>query len=142
MFKSILVPVDDSEPSAKALTFALDLASSQDASIQICHVSPSVADAEEAGRAVLDAAAYRAEEFGVVAKTDLCFGTPADAIIELADRDGIDVIVMSSHGYEGPIGTLFSNTSGTVFRRASVPVLIVGPNAVWEAMSSRTLSCA
>jgi nucleotide-binding universal stress UspA family protein len=153
MFKTILVPVDGSEPSEKALTFALDLAASQKADVRFCHVpirskahelgahiplSREVVgsqwdDVQQAGRTILDAARYRAQELGLRAETALHSGSPADAIIELADRDGVDLIIMGSHGYEGPFRALVSSTAETVIRRAPVPVIVVGPNSSWDA---------
>jgi nucleotide-binding universal stress UspA family protein len=153
MFKTILVPVDGSEPSEKALAFALELAASQKADLRFCHVplrsraselgaripiSREVLDSQwddvqRAGRAILDAARYRAEEMGVRAETALRSGSPVDAIAELADRDGVDLIIMGSHGYEGPMRTLVSSTAEAVIRRAPVPVIVVGPRSRWES---------
>ncbi len=85
MFKSILVPIDGSEPSEKALTFALELASSLRANVRFCHVpvrsmvnelgaqiplsrgivESQWEDAQRTGQAILDAARYRAEEYGI-----------------------------------------------------------------------------
>ena len=161
MFKTILVPVDGSEPSEKALTFALDLAASQKADVRFCHVpvrskahelggripfSRELAgaqwdDMQQAGRAILDAARYRAQELGLSAETALRSGSPADAIVELADRDGADLIVMGSHGYEGPIRAVLSSTAETVIRRAPVPVIVVGPNSNWDADARREHAC-
>jgi nucleotide-binding universal stress UspA family protein len=152
MFKTILVPVDGSEPSEKALAFALDLAASQKSDVRFCHVpvrskvhelgahiplSREVAgsqwdDVQQAGRTILEAARYRAQELGVKAETTLRSGSPADAILELADRDGVDLIIMGSHGYEGPVRALVSSTAETVIRRAPVPVIVVGPNTSWD----------
>jgi nucleotide-binding universal stress UspA family protein len=98
-------------------------------------------DVQQAGRAILDAARYRAEELGVKAETALRSGSPADAIIELADRDDVDLIIMGSHGYEGPVRALVSSTAETVIRRAPVPVIVVGPNSNWDAAAARTEVC-
>ncbi len=71
-------------------------------------------------------------------ETALRSGTPADAIVRLAEQDGVDLIVMGSHGYEGPMRAVLSSTAETVLRGATVPVLIVGANAVWDAGASQT----
>jgi nucleotide-binding universal stress UspA family protein len=161
MFKTILVPVDGSEPSERALTFALNLAASQKADIRFCHVavrskahelgthipfSREIAgsqwdDAQQAGRAILDAARYRAQELGVRAQTAMRSGLPAEAIVELAETDGVDLIIMGSHAYEGPVRVLVSSTAETVIRRAAVPVVVVGPNSTWEADVARPAVC-
>jgi nucleotide-binding universal stress UspA family protein len=131
--------VDGSEPSEKALSFALDLAAVQKANVRFCHVpirpkaheltariplSRDVVewdDVQQAGRAILDAARYRAQEAGVRAETVLQSGSPADAILELADRGGVDLIIMGS------------STAESVVQRAPVPVIVVGPNSTWDA---------
>jgi nucleotide-binding universal stress UspA family protein len=161
MFSSILVPVDGTEPSDKALTFALGLAATQNAEVFLCHVpvrskvnelgaripfSRSAAeshwdDALRVGQSILDAARYRADEFGVRAKAGLGAGSPADGIIEVAEREGVDLIVMGSHGYEGPIRTLISSTTEAVIRRAPVPVVVIGPDAAWVDVCE-TASCS
>jgi nucleotide-binding universal stress UspA family protein len=139
MFSTILVPLDGTEPSDKALTFALGLAVAQNSDLWLFHVpvrsrvneigaripfSREVAashwdDALYAGRSMLDVACSRAQEFGVPVKTALGAGAPADAIVELAERESVDLIVMGAHGYDA------------VIRRAPVPVVVVGPDAAW-----------
>lgn len=151
MFRSILVPVDAGEASEKALTFALDLAAAQRADVWICHIPvrstasrigshiPFSRDAAEtqwddalrSGRAILDVARDRADEYGVRAKTALGAGLPADAIVEFAERESVDLIVMGSNGNEGPMRGLVSSTTDAVIRRAPVPVVVVGPDAAW-----------
>jgi nucleotide-binding universal stress UspA family protein len=151
MFRSILVPVDAGEASEKALTFALDLAAAQRADVWICHTPvrstasrigshiPFSRDAAEtqwddalrSGRAILDVARDRADEYGVRAKTALGAGLPADAIVEFAERESVDLIVMGSNGNEGPMRGLVSSTTDAVIRRAPVPVVVVGPDAAW-----------
>ncbi len=161
MFNTILVPVDGSEPSEKALTFALNLAAWQKADVRFCHVpvrskahelgthiplsreliGAQWDDVQQAGRAILDAARYRAQEMGVTAETALRSGSPADAIVELADCDGVDLIIMGSHGHEGPLRALVSSTAETVIRRSPVPVIVVGPNSTWNAGSLNAEAC-
>ncbi|HKU66810.1 MAG TPA: universal stress protein [Candidatus Baltobacteraceae bacterium] len=139
MLNTILVAVDGSEPSEKALSFALGLAVAQNAQLWLCHVpvrskvneigaripfSRDAAqwqwdDALSAGRSILDAARERAQEFGVPTKTALGAGSPSDAIVQFAERESADIIVMGSNG------------SDAVIRRAPVPVVVVGPDASW-----------
>lgn len=145
MFKTILVPVDGSEPSEKALNFALDVAASQNAGVHLCHVpvrsKAQWDDIQQAGRAILEAARYRAQASGVRAETSLRSGSPADAIVELAEGDGVDLIIMGSHGYEGPVRALASSTSETVIQRAPVPVIVLGPNSSWDADADGAAAC-
>ena len=52
-------------------------------------------------------------------------GDPADSILEAAAAEGVDVIVLGSHG-RGPLGRLIlGSVSEDVVRRARVPVIVV-----------------
>ncbi len=153
MFKKILVPVDGSDPSEKAVTFALELAISQNAQLRFCHVPARVqprelgsrvpfsrglaelqwGDARETGLAILDAARSRAEGRGVEVETILHTGTPADAIVDIAERDEVDLIVMGSRAHASASPSSAS-VAANVLRRAPVPVLVVGGNARRYAM--------
>jgi nucleotide-binding universal stress UspA family protein len=59
-------------------------------------------------------------------------GPAADVILDYADDNGVDVIVMSSHGRSGVSRVLMGSTADKVLRRAMVPVFLV------PALSCRT----
>ena len=52
-------------------------------------------------------------------------GTPVNETISFADENGIDLIVMASHGRTGISRLLMGSIAEGVLRRASCPVLIV-----------------
>jgi nucleotide-binding universal stress UspA family protein len=139
----VLVAVDGSDPSEKALSFALDTYGDADADLTAVSVldpttyvrgsadmvPPSVdawrEEAEGHVREVLDAAADRAETAGVDLETELVYGSPARAIVEYADDHGVDQIVVGSHGRDGVSRVLLGSVAETVVRRSSVPVTVV-----------------
>lgn len=51
-------------------------------------------------------------------------GKPATAIVEIADREAIDHIVMGSHGRQGVSRILLGSVAETVVRRSPVPVTV------------------
>jgi nucleotide-binding universal stress UspA family protein len=146
-FRNILVPTDFSEPADAALGYARDLARQFKSRLHLLHVVPApylypwgsetvtmpleqiLAESEEASRLQLG---RLAKEVGADA-TDVTSGTsvgsPSDAILEYADANGIDLIVMGTHG-RGLVGhLLIGSVAERVVRRSKAPVLTVhGPN--------------
>ena len=139
----VLVPVDGSEGSERALEYALD--ELPEATITLIHVVNPVStysyggddyfDAEgyqaameqrrEKGQKLLAACREIAADRGVDAESILTPGSPAEEILEAAEADGVDQIVMGSRGRSGVSRVLFGSVAETVTRRASVPVTIV-----------------
>nr|WP_152424967.1 universal stress protein [Natronococcus jeotgali] len=112
----ILVPVDRSDRSDRALEYAID--SFPDTELTVLHViSPSsyrygntggyaYSDEIEArlrkrGQAVLEDARRTAAEYDREVRTELKLGSPARAITEYATARGIDHVVLGSHGRDG-----------------------------------------
>ncbi|GAB6171603.1 universal stress protein [Paradesulfitobacterium aromaticivorans] len=140
MFKKILVPIDGSPYSHRALVTALDLAKVFQAEILVLHVTytpealgytlakdASVLQDQLAGSGemLLTASLDEIERDGVEVRTKQLPGHPAAVIIEEAAREGVDLIVMGSRGY-GPIaGPLLGSISQRVLQKAECPVLIV-----------------
>ncbi len=56
-------------------------------------------------------------------------GDPADSILEAAQSEGADLIVVGSHGRGGLERALIGSVSDQVIRRAPCPVLVVRPTA-------------
>jgi len=54
---------------------------------------------------------------------------PANAITDYAHENGMDLIVMSTHGYTGLKKLLLGCVGAEVLNRSSVPVLLIRPEA-------------
>lgn len=80
-------------------------------------------------RAALAAAGPIAEERHVPYDTEILQGSPGDAILELARRRGVDLIVVGSRGRGGVAGALLGSVSTDVVHRADRPVLVARPRA-------------
>lgn len=52
-------------------------------------------------------------------------GQPADVILRTAIEEGVDVIVMGSHGHDADQSSLLGTTVSKVLQRSSVPVYLV-----------------
>jgi nucleotide-binding universal stress UspA family protein len=142
--KKILSPVDFSEPSMKALASAWELAKEVDATeLHLLYViTPHHLLGIEAlpvgGREIAREASMieqAEEELLRIKKAELensskvitatVVGAPAIKVGEYAREQGIDLIVMSTHGRTGGDGVLLGGTTEKVLRHASCAVLII-----------------
>ncbi|MFC7009280.1 universal stress protein [Halalkalicoccus salilacus] len=133
MSESILVPIDDSERSTEALEFALE--NDPDARFVVIHVHEPVygeslvgQDEEQADAdALFEEARSIAEEYGVELETVTAEGkgTTSEAIVEYAENNPVEKIVMGSHGREGASRVLLGSVAENVTRQSPVPVTVV-----------------
>jgi nucleotide-binding universal stress UspA family protein len=129
--KSILAPIDGSSGSLVALDHAIALAADYDADIDVLLVvAPEDATSPDAWDAVgraLDGAIDRAA--GAVGHGRLSkrvvTGDPAREIVDLAHREGHDLIVMGTHGRVGRLHVMLGSVAEAVVRNAPCPVLTV-----------------
>ena len=56
-------------------------------------------------------------------------GQPCGAIVDCAEKEGVDLIVMSSHGRSGLSPMLVGSVTGRLVRTAPCPVLVVPTEA-------------
>jgi len=82
---------------------------------------------EESARRDLEAVAARLKKEGIEAQAVVLWGRPADVINEYASKNGVDLIVISTHGRSGITRWAFGSVADRVLRSATVPVLLVTP---------------
>lgn len=137
--KSILVAYDDTEPSRRALERAAMLAEAFGSKVLVTSIAPLVhslprapatPESERPRMAThedVDRATATLVERGIDAEGVEATGDPASAIAELAERRGVDLVVLGSRGL-GPIQRLLGQSvSQAVSRRVRCDVLIVHP---------------
>jgi nucleotide-binding universal stress UspA family protein len=133
----ILVPVDGSEYSLKAVESACDLAKSQaPSSLLLLAVSIELPELEE-GRYIADkmkaqaeAALTRAKDVaqkcGTVGEVLLATGaSPAEEIVQVAKDRKIDLIVIGSRGLAGKTSSFIGSTASKVVTYSPCSVLVV-----------------
>lgn len=135
MFKHILVPMDGSDPARAALALAIELAANHDARISVL----GALDAEALMHAPFNAAigddalaAYQRYVDAQLAhipeanrgKAAARYGEPAAAIGTYANDEGVDVVVMSTHGLGAKGGYALGSVALKVLQSASCPVLL------------------
>jgi universal stress protein A len=138
--RTILVPVDLSEPSKKALRYAFALAQQFDAKLILLYAVEPVATPDFAyhplmieTEKVVAAAEERlkklcAEEViepSRIEKTLVRKGVAHDQITDAAKSSKADLIVIATHGHTGLKHVLLGSTAERVVRHASCPVLVV-----------------
>ncbi len=135
--KKIMVPVDGSESSERALEQAIELAVALKAKLSFLYVANvnqlavnSCLSAElleavnKAGDVILSHAEERVPE-GVEAERLLETGSPASAIVDVAEDIGSDLIVMGSRGLGLVKGVLLGSVSQYVVENAKCAVMVV-----------------
>ena len=140
--KRILVPIDFSEESIKALRYAKPFAEEFGAEIILLHVVEPVVRPEyclivpgaRGGRTVArmnereqQLARLRHREIGEAIKDDnvVHMGKPYEEIVNLARAKKVDLIVIATHGYKGLKHVFLGSTTERVVRFAPCPVLVV-----------------
>ncbi|HTJ55116.1 MAG TPA: universal stress protein [Nitrosospira sp.] len=143
MYRHILVPVDGSSTSARALQEALGLARQQTAELELVYVMEDVLfleneayinyeevqkSARSAGEKTLAQAQAAVRQAGMTAEQRLLEARGeriASVIIEEARRWPADLIVIGTHGRSGFSRILFGSVAEGVVRTAHIPVLLV-----------------
>lgn len=135
--KNILVPVDGSEGSDRAVTEAISIAEACEAKLNFLYVaninqlainaclSDAILEAvTKAGNVVLDRAMEMVPS-GIEKEAFSETGSPAVVILDFATSNDMDLIVMGSRGL-GPLKGLFmGSVSSYVVTHSVCPVLIV-----------------
>ena len=138
-FKRLLCPVDFSKPSMAALRFAVSLAEESDARVTVMHVLPEPADderlidsldtpefrlrCEDHARTRLEALIPDEARTYCEPVTQVRWGKPYRRILDLAENEATDLIVMGVHGRNAIDVMLFGSTTNQIVRHASCPVL-------------------
>jgi universal stress protein A len=138
-YTRLLCPVDFSDSSLAALRFAFSLAEEADAHLTILHVFEWSSDdqlltqrfdtpdfrrvLEEETRRRLDALVPDDVRVWCKPSTKTAYGKPYRQILEFAEREGTDLIVVGVRGRNPLDLTFFGSTTNHVVRRAPCPVL-------------------
>ena len=137
--RNILVTTDLSEYSLAAMEHAATFSLLYAAKLHLLYVTD--VDAKEFQRVGEAAARNALQEF--VAKhvnpdTRLIpvvrRGTPADEIIKFAEEEGMDLVVVATHGRTGLKHMVMGSVAERIVRRSTIPVLTVKPHPMRESI--------
>ena len=135
MFNKILLAVDGSEHSDRAVALASELAQTLDGEILVFHVREKapmrfgsyVVNVAEVERDIADETAKRLKDQGISARPErhtAYYGHTAKLIAEGAQEYGADLIVMGSRGLSDLGGMLLGSVTHKVLHLATCPVLV------------------
>lgn len=147
--KKILLPLDGSAFSEAAIPLAEELAAGTRADIILARVSPHPLDVpytrpidERSWPAYLKQLTQemeqQAKEYitriessfakkGIKVQPRVFLGKPAEKLLEIADGEKVDLIVMSTHGHSGVSRWNYGNVAARITQESLQPVLLVRP---------------
>ena len=144
--KRILCSVDFAEFSPQIADYAKTLARAFGSEVHVVYVAPTLAQyvgfqvapssienfvGEIISGAESTMAKFMEEHFaGVPSQSHVLTGYAAEEILSYADKEGIDLIVMGTHGRKGIDRILFGSVAEKVVKSASAPVLTLRPKSV------------
>jgi len=143
LFSRILVALDGSEFSLKALEFAIDIAKKYRSQLVLVHVvmrqiyainppeagiiagTAIVRELETEGRAILAKGEETVRSQGLSVEVRLRQGVPAEELLRAAVDEKADLIVLGSRGLSQVKAFLLGSVSDKVSHHAKCPTLIV-----------------
>jgi len=146
--KKILFPIDFTENSSKILPFVLSMSEKYDGMIYLLHVVEDLSkwgvgsfvphlpldsfkkDAIEGAKKAMDKVCDQQLEGCPNFQRMVVYGDPASEILKTIESEGIDMVIMGTHGRKGLEHTIFGSVAENVVKRSSVPVLVVNPHKV------------
>lgn len=145
MYERILVPLDGSKLAEVALPHAIAQAKQSGGTLLLLRALPPMtaaavaeaaayldwerirADVAAEARRYLEGVRARLAAENLNAQIEIVDGEPADAIIDAAERHGVDLIVMATHGRSGLGRWVLGSVADRVVRAAKAPVLLIRP---------------
>jgi universal stress protein A len=147
--KKILVATDFSAHSLAAVEYARMIATRFRAQIYLLHVVDTVPvlgvtsldpnygklARKVEKKALKELGAFANEHFKGVRNLQLvlCTGTPYDEIVRLATKEGVGLVVISTHGRTGLAHVIIGSVAERVVQHSPVPVLTVKPRGMQGA---------
>ena len=141
MFKRILVPLDDSEGSSRALDLAVRWSQVSGGKLKLVHYidvqafpnfmgygDPAIQFSQRYAQSFLDEKKVQLEKNGIQVETKLCLAIGkrlGQCISEEATAWGADLIVLGSHGRKGIGRVLLGSGAEQIIREAPVPTLVI-----------------
>lgn len=153
LIDTILVATDFSPTAEVGLSWALGLGRLHGARLHLVHglllpsqmtdFIPSPPDAgseiRQAALSRLDETANRLRESGIEVASDLLLGVPSQNIVECAEREKADLIIIGTRGLSGVEHLLLGSTAERVVQRSRCPVLAVHPDDGVEQPQARSI---
>lgn len=137
MYKKILVALDNTHADESLLPHVAKMASLCGAELLLVHVADGWAarnyerfqlresDEMKADRSYLDQKTEELRAQGLNVSARLALGNPPEEILHISEKEGCDLIAMTSHGHRFLGDILYGSTISKVRHKSHVPLLIV-----------------
>lgn len=125
--RRVLVPTDFSSAASSAVPYGYALLGGQEGEVYLLHVLPEGRRAESAETAarLRSLVPTRGLPEAAVTRTEvITHSNPAHAIVAAAQRLGVDIICMGSHGHTAVRRALLGSVAEAVVRESDRPVLV------------------
>ncbi|MDO8886030.1 universal stress protein [Candidatus Oleimmundimicrobium sp.] len=138
--EKILFPTDGSKTAERAREFAVNIAKATSAKIIVLSVAPTPttlsgfqpaiasrfeSELKNKMMEIAKTAKKKILDEGVKADFKVVSGDPSDRIVELAEEEKVDAIVMGTHGTTGLARFFIGSVADRVVRKAHCPIVLV-----------------
>jgi nucleotide-binding universal stress UspA family protein len=128
-YRKILVPLDGSDWCERAIPHAIDVAqTNEDSEIILLHILTSNEPTRAEREQYLAEAQQKVSAENVRVRVHIVEGTAvAHSICEYVINEGVNLVVMSTHGRTGLARLFYGSVSRDVMECIDVPVLLIQP---------------
>ncbi len=152
-FRRILLPLDGSQLSASIVPLVVEVARVYESEVFAIHAVPGIPSKTPAPyvqphptvqdvERFLEPQLVPFEEAGIRHRLMVRYERPADAILEVARSEHVDLVAMTTHGSSGVSRWVFGSVAEKVLREGSWPLLVrrtSGFEEAWGAAGGRAL---
>ena len=148
--RKILFPIDLTLNSSKVLPYVLSLSEKYNSMIYLLHVVADVRsfgseyiddiphdhldrfqqEAAKAAEKAMDRVCHEQLQGCPNFQRKMVSGDPATEILKLIDSEGIDLVIMGTHGRKGLEHVMFGSVANNVVKKSPAPVLTINPYKV------------
>ncbi|MGP8321017.1 MAG: universal stress protein [Methanosarcinaceae archaeon] len=140
LFRKIMIATDGSEPNKKAISYGIEFARLSGAKVYVVYVVDTATFSsipmdsgwevmyellQKEGTEAIQHTLDDAKASGVLVESSLLEGHPSQEIIEFAQDNDIDMIVLGTLGKSGLDRFLLGSVAEKVTRNSGIPVLVV-----------------
>jgi nucleotide-binding universal stress UspA family protein len=142
--KSILVPIDFSRAAGKAMEYGIMLARQFNAELYLLHIVSDIGQSsvdyalpkdvlddykkkslESSRQKMQDEIGKYPEAKGLKIITEVSVGLPYQEILDAAEKNKIDLIVINTHGRSAILHQIMGSVAERVLRSAKCPVMLI-----------------
>lgn len=142
--KKILFPCDLTENSSKILPYVLTVAEKFNAAVFLLHVVRDLKEWEmsylptpplkefheesmDAARKLIDQVCEKQLQSCPNFQKKVVAGDPSIEILKFIESEGMDLVIMGTHGRKGLEHTFFGSVAENIVKKSPVPVLTINP---------------